>query len=90
MPKKYPPLALAEIIEILKANSFVHDDIVGTHAQYIAIIKSVKRKVAVDMSEKDFGDALIKSMIAQSGLTREEFCCSTKATAKKINMRMPK
>ena len=43
--------------------------------------------VSVDMGQKDFGDWLIQRMIEQSGLTRAQFYCATKSTAKKINRR---
>jgi len=39
------------------------------------------------MAVKDFNPFLIKSMIAQSGLSREAFYGATKSTAKKIGMR---
>ncbi|MGH2574333.1 MAG: type II toxin-antitoxin system HicA family toxin [Ignavibacteria bacterium] len=70
---------------MLTANGFEYDNTVGSHAQYIGIIKGQKRRVTVDMHIDDFDDNLIKSMISQSGLSREDFYCSTKTTAKKIN-----
>ena len=65
----------------------MHKDTVGSHAQYEGVVAGKKRKVTVDMGEEVFDVFLLKSMIAQSGLSREEFYCSTKATAKKIDMR---
>lgn len=90
MPKKYPPLTPSEVIDILKVWNFVLKIQVGSHAQYEGIIREIKRKVTVDMGEKDFDKDLIKSMIRQSGLSRDEFYCSTKSTAKKINKRVKK
>jgi hypothetical protein len=57
---------------------------VGSHAQYIGYFSGIRRKVTVDMAEREFNDFLIKSMLRQSGMSRNEFYCSTKATAKKI------
>jgi predicted RNA binding protein YcfA (HicA-like mRNA interferase family) len=56
----------------------------GSHAQY----ENEKRcKVTVDLAVSEFTDFLLKSMISQSGLTREEFYGATRSTAKKINLR---
>jgi len=85
LPKKHPPLKPSEVISILRARTIIYIGTEGSHAQYEGMIKGKKRKVTVDMSEPEFDDFLIKSMIAQSGLSREEFYCSTKNTAKKIN-----
>ena len=85
MPKSYPPLTPQEVIDILKARGFEFKTQKGSHAQYEGEINRTKRKVTVDMTEKDFDENLIKSMVRQSGLSRKEFYCSTKKTAKKIN-----
>lgn len=85
MPKKYPSLTPQEVIDILKARGLSKKTQSGSHAQFEGMLKSQIRKVTVDMAEKDFGKDLIKSMIRQSGLSRDEFYCSTKKTAKKIN-----
>lgn len=90
MPKKYPTLTPRDVKDILKANGFVLKDTEGSHEQYEGVIKGIKRKVTVDITEKDFGDELISSMIRQSGLSRNEFYCSTKHTAKKINKKLRK
>lgn len=47
-----------------------------------------RRKVTVDVAENECYEDLIKSMIRQSGMSREEFYRSSKRAAKKINMRM--
>ena len=87
MPKKYPVLKLAEVLEILNANGFVLNNTVGSHKQFIATIKNIKRRVTVDGSNDEFDDFLLRSMISQSGLSRDEFYCSCKSAAKKINKR---
>jgi len=88
LPKKYPPLTPKEVIAILGARAFDLDDTVGSHAQYIAIVKGMKRKVTVDLTEVEYDDYLLKSMISQSGLSREEFYCSTKRSAVKIGLKV--
>lgn len=87
MPKRYPPLTPKEVISILTARNFSLKTQEGSHAQFEGIVNETAKKVTVDMAEKDFGIDLIKSMIRQSGLTREEFYCSTKKTTQKINMK---
>ena len=88
MPKKYPVLTLAEVIEIMNFNNFTLNNTVGSHRQYVATIGNVSRRVTVDTSIDDFDDYLLKSMMRQSGLSREEFYCSSKSAAKKISMRI--
>lgn len=90
MPKKYPPLTPSEVIDILKAWDFEFKTQEGSHAQYEGTTKGTKRKVTVDKGEKEFGIDLIKNMIRQSGLSRDQFYCSTKRTAKKINKKVKK
>jgi len=90
LPKKYPPLTPDEVIQILKARKFTLDSTRGDHQQWEGFIRDRKRKVTVDTGEKDFDDEIIKSMINQSGLSRDEFYCSTDRTARKINKRLKK
>lgn len=87
MPKKYPPLTFSEVLDILKSNGFILRNVQGSHHHYTAIIEGKKRIVTVDKSESPFDAFLIKSMIAQSGMSREKFYGSTKGTAKKINLK---
>jgi predicted RNA binding protein YcfA (HicA-like mRNA interferase family) len=88
MPRKYPPLSRREIVEILSARGFALIRTKGSHLQYEGIIKGKRRLVTVDESIDTFSDDLLKTIIAQSKLTREEFYRSTKATAKKINKKV--
>lgn len=87
MPKKYPPLTYQEVIAILKVRGFFLKDQEGSHEQYDNIVKSKKRKVTVDKNDSPYNDFIIKSMIQQSGLSREEFYTAIKSTAKKINLK---
>lgn len=85
MPKKYPPLTPDEVIRILKKRGFLLKSTEGSHSQYEGTVKKEIKKVTVDTAEKEFNIFLMQSMIRQSGLSREEFYCTTKATAQKIN-----
>ncbi len=82
MPKKYPPLTPREVVQVLNELGFVLDRQKGAHAQYKHPVK--KTLVTVDMGVSEFRDTLMKSMIDQSGFSREDFYRATKRTAKKI------
>ena len=86
MPKRYPQLTLAEVRSILKFNGFEVNNTVGSHQQWVGMIGGERRRVTVDISEAPFDDFLIKSMIRQSGVSRDDFYASTKATAKKVGL----
>lgn len=90
MPKKYPPLTPDEVIQILKVRKFILGSTRGDHQQWEGFIYDRRRKVTVDTGEKDFDDEIMKSMINQSGLSRDEFYCSTDRTARRINKRLKK
>jgi predicted RNA binding protein YcfA (HicA-like mRNA interferase family) len=85
VPQKYPPLSPRDVIEILVAHGFSLEHFVGSHAQYESVREGKSYKVTVKTNVDEFNDFLIKSMIRQSGLTREDFYSATKSTAKKIN-----
>jgi len=84
--RRYPPLKPHEVVAILLANNFKKKRQDGSHAQYEleATEGSQRRLVTVDMSVSDFWEDIIKSMIRQSGLTREEFYGATRGTKKKL------
>jgi len=82
--RRYPPLTPDEVRDILKAKGFSLDRTRGSHEQWRAIINNHPWVVTVDSHYKTFEQSLIKRMISQSGLTREEFYSATKKTAKKI------
>lgn len=84
MPKKYPPLTDTEVVAILKALGFGYSHSEGGHDFYKAAHSGKAWKVTVDPKASPFGDFLLKSMIAQSGYSRDQFYRATKKTAKKI------
>lgn len=59
----------------------------GSHEQYEGQINGTLHKVTVDIHSSPYDYFLIKSMIEQSGMSREEFYGATKTTAKKINLK---
>jgi len=83
LPKKFPSLTPNKVVAILSSNGFTRTAFHGSHAQN----EKDSFKVTVDMAIKDFNVYLIKSMIAQSGLSGEQFYGSTKSTSKKIGDR---
>lgn len=82
--RRYPPLTPDEVRDILRAKGFSLDRTRGAHEQWRTIINNQPRVVTVDSHYKTFDQSLIKRMISQSGLAREEFYSATKRTAKKI------
>ncbi len=80
MPKKYPPLTPSEVRSILIKLNFVLDRTVGDHEQW----KDNGHTITLKARLKSIGIKLIKSMIKQSGHTRNEFYQATKKTSKKI------
>jgi predicted RNA binding protein YcfA (HicA-like mRNA interferase family) len=84
MPRGYPPLTPREVIAILRARGFQLDRTEGDHEQYEGIWQGLRRLVTVDRGVREFSVDRIKTMISQSGMSREEFYCSTPRTARKI------
>ena len=84
--RKYPPLSRSEVISILKEWGFQQKNQEGSHRQMEGRVRGERRVVTVDMAESAFDDFLIKSMLSQSGLTREEFYGATKKTAKRASV----
>lgn len=88
MPDRYPPLTPAEVVKVLLCRGFFLDRKKGSHHQYVGTWNGSKHTVTVDMSWPTYNDPdLIKSMILQSGMTREQFYGATTKTAKKINLK---
>lgn len=77
MGKHYPPLDRDQVESILKKLNFTEKRQKHTsHAQWEGYIKEIRRIVTVDhlKSKKEkYGPALLKKMIEQSGLSKEEF-----------------
>ena len=86
MPKRFPPLTYSEIKKVLKSLGFVWDRSKGSHEQW----KNNGNTVTVDSAEDEPGNDLMKSMIRQSGVSREDFYGATKRTSRKINKRKKK
>jgi len=84
LPKRYPPLTPGNVIEILVNLGFVKVAQEGSHQKYRKTVDGISRSVTVDIKYPDYSVSLIKSMISQSGVSREEFYRATKQTGKKI------
>jgi len=87
MPRRYPPLTPEEVIAILLARGFLLDRTTGSHAQYGGTIHGQFRRVTVDLHYRDLDERMIKRLILQSGLSREEFYGSVRESAQKIGLR---
>ncbi len=88
--RKYPPLALRDVIAIVERLGFILVRKEGSHEQYErqADDKRPRSIVTVDTAESVFDDFLIKSMITQSNFTREEFYGATKRSARKAGVKL--
>ena len=84
--RRYPPLTPDEVVSIVKALGFLFKRQEGSHAHYEKLAQDGKSRkvVTIDMAESEFWPKLLKSMISQSGHTREQFYGATPKTAKKI------
>lgn len=89
MPRRYPPLTPADVRDILKAAGFVLDRTQGSHEHWEHESLGGKRRlVTVDGAYPEFGTDRIRTMIAQSGISRDDFYRQTAGTARKINKRV--
>lgn len=87
--RRYPPLTPPEVRAILLRLGFIEKNHEGSHVQYERQADdqdSQRRVVTVDTAEKQFDEFLLKSMIRQSGRTRELFYGATKKTARKASV----
>lgn len=84
MPKKYPPLTPREVIQILKALEFDHKRTTGDHEHYEKRHSGKRHLVTVDTGANQFDAHYLKSIISQSGYSRNQFYGATPRTAKKI------
>ena len=82
--RRYPPLTPGQVVSTLTALKFQFQKQIGSHAHYELTEGEIRGVVTVDMSVKDFGPDLLKSMIAQSGFDRKSFYGAHPKTAKKI------
>ena len=84
--RKYPPLKQSEMVAISLGLHFRLVR-VGKHPCYERDADAVRQRRVVPVDDyEEFDETLIKSLISQSGFSREEFYGATKATAKKINI----
>ena len=74
------------MIAIVQALGFRFKRQDGSHAHYekLADATGLRRLVTVDVSMREFREDIVKSMIRQCGVKREDFYCATKRTARKI------
>jgi predicted RNA binding protein YcfA (HicA-like mRNA interferase family) len=84
--RKYPPLTPSEVISILQCLGFSFKRQTGSHQHFERAPEKDGHRfvVTVDISIDEFWEELIKSMIGQSGYSREQFYGATKRTLKKI------
>lgn len=87
-PRSTPPLTPREVKQILTARGFILSHSTGSHHNYKCKRNGKTYTVTVDVGQREFGNYLIKSMIRQSGMSKKDFFCSTKKTAKKIGGRV--
>jgi predicted RNA binding protein YcfA (HicA-like mRNA interferase family) len=83
--RRFPPLTPGEVIAILLARGYSLRNTKGDHRYYIFEKNGYKFIVQVDMGCSSYGDVLIPAVLKESHLTRDQFYCSTKSTARKIN-----
>jgi predicted RNA binding protein YcfA (HicA-like mRNA interferase family) len=84
--RKYPPLSPSEVTAILQALGFQLKRQRGSHQHYEGLAEDATTRaiVTVDLSVDEFWEDLMKSMVRQSGWSRERFYGATKKTGKKI------
>jgi predicted RNA binding protein YcfA (HicA-like mRNA interferase family) len=83
--RRYPPLTPKEIIAILIARGFTFHHSEGDHEYYYCEVRGEKRVMQVDTGNPLYTNYWLKQTIKETGMTRRQFYCSTKRTAKKIN-----
>lgn len=83
MPKKYPRLTPKEAIDCLKTLGFIFARQKGAHRFYK---DQSGHLVNVPMNWDLIDDTGIKSIIRQSGRSREEFYGATKDSARKLGI----
>lgn len=84
--RRYPPIKQSEMVAIFLGLGF-RPIRVGKHPCYERDADAIHARKVVPIDDYDeFEENLIKSLIAQSGFSREEFYGASKATARKINI----
>ena len=90
--KKYPPLKPRDVGAVLTALGFAFKRQEGSHAQWELTqgADGKRHVVTVDTACSEFDDFLMKSIVRNSGFSRDEFYGATKKTAKAANVPEPK
>lgn len=88
--RKYPPLRPDEVIAILRSLGFTKVRQEGSHTHFECPAGSGLPRcvVTVDVAYSECDESLIKSMIRQSGRSREQFYGATKGSARKASVRL--
>jgi predicted RNA binding protein YcfA (HicA-like mRNA interferase family) len=76
MGKQYPPLDRQQVELILKKSGFQPKRQRSSHSQWEGYAKGQRRIVTVDhlkSKTEKYGKTLLRKMIEQSGLTKDEF-----------------
>lgn len=73
MPKAYPLLTCPEVKTILKNLGFEPREQKGSHQHWVKDVGGKRFKVTVDCPKAPFSAYLLKSMIRQSGHSKDEF-----------------
>lgn len=86
--QKYPPLTLSDIKKILAASGFNHKRTTGSHHQYERAASEGRKRCVVTLDEavREFSGTLLKSVIAQSGMPRDQFYGSLRRAAAKAGL----
>ena len=85
--RKYPPLTPLEIEDIILRRGFEHYKNSGDHRFYVHEVKGKKHIVQIDMGNPLYEGHWLKLVIEESGMTREQFYCSTKSSARKLGLK---
>jgi predicted RNA binding protein YcfA (HicA-like mRNA interferase family) len=88
--RQYPRLKRSEVEAILNALGFKLKNQEGSHCHHErpADGKRPRSVVTVDVSEREFGEFLLRSMIRQSNFSRDEFYGATRRTATKASVKI--
>lgn len=79
-----PPLKIKDIVAILLAAGFEFVEEAAKHDKYEGMINGQRRVVMVSRSVTEVSDWLLKAIIEQSGLSKNEFYGLTASTAAKF------
>jgi len=88
VPSKYPSLTLTEVRSILICWEFVERRrrSGSSHVQWEKKHKGITFVVTLDDAISEFDDFLLKVMIEQSGLKRDQFDAGSRSAARKIGV----